>query len=284
MHIHDVLGMKIQDYELERGRIEKLFQYRKIPIRTSLGLIQYQTYKQFAEDAFIKSPFRGTAVDISDYMNSLRGYWASPSLKGLLFYVEVIFNIVMEMQESIRTYSNAVSIVHNQLRENIKIILDKTGYEILQADDGIFFVSQKNSLASDVVYGLNAKDKDLAFSILEYNRFLLEGDIDRKRELLNTIGRAVEPILNDTSKKCWCPDVFDDVRFALNCLNIRHNNEQGKNAKEALVKLTPKKLEFAYDHLYASMLILLKISQGQVGHILMCELKEQMKQNNTVSK
>ena len=113
-------------------------------------------------------------------------------------------------------------------------------------------------------------------AILEYNRFSLNGDIERKRELLNTIGQAIEPVAKDKLLRAKCPEVFDDVNFALNRLNIRHNNVAGKHEQPAFHHLSNTDVEVAYDDLYASMLILLKVSQYKDGHARMEELKKAM--------
>ena len=273
MHLHEILNMKITDFEKERRRIEILFQATKIRIEDEWGNKHSFTYKQVADVSFTTSKIRGTALDITDFIDSIKEYWAKPSLDALLFYCEVIFNISMEANDSLRSHHEAV-MLSNQLVGNIRKLLDKTGYEFQINEDGVYFITQKNAIASDVI--LELEDKHLALAILEYNRFSLKGDIDRKRELLNVIGQAVEPILKDKTAKARCPEVYDDVRFALNRLNIRHNNVSGANEQPAVKKLSQEELETAYDDLYSSMLVLLKISQLRDGHARIEALKKQM--------
>lgn len=273
MHLHDVLGMKITDYEKERRRLEILFQETKIRIADEWDNYHSFTYKQLAEESFAASKIRGTALDISDFIESVKEYWTNSSLDALLFYCEVILNIIMEASDSLKMHHEAV-MLSNQLVGNILKILEKTGYSLEKGEDGVYFVAQKNAVATDVIQELD--DKHLVLAILEYNRFSMKGEIERKRELLNVIGLAVEPILNDATAKARSPEVFDDVRFALNRLNIRHNNVAGANEQPALKKLSKEELETAYDDLYSSMLVLLKISQLKEGHARMGALKKQM--------
>lgn len=273
IHLHDVLGMKITDYEKERRRLEILFQETKVRISDGWGNCHTFTYRQLAEPSFLESKIRGTAIDISDYIDSLKAYWAKSSLDGLLFYCEVIFNIAMAASDSLAKRKEAV-MLSNQMVGNILTILEKVGYEYHRDDGGVYFFAQKNAVATDVIQELD--DKHLALAILEYNRFSMRGEIERKRELLNVIGQAVEPILKDATAKASSPEVFDDVRFALNRLNIRHNNVAGANEQPALKKLSKEELETAYDDLYSSMLVLLKISQLKEGHARMDALKKQM--------
>ena len=271
MHLHDILGMKMTDYELERLRLETLFS--KTQFYDSFYGGGTTTLKEMSEESFRSSPMRGTFIGIDDLMESCRGYWLKPSLDGLLLYCEVLFNIAICANGMIKNCGSALEI-QNQLSANIVTILEKTGYDLQKGEDGIYFVAQKNAVATDVIQELD--DKHLALAILEYNRFSMKGEIERKRELLNVIGQAVEPILKDATAKTRSPEVFDDVRFALNRLNIRHNNVAGANEQPMLKNLSKEELETAYDDLYSSMLVLLKISQLKEGHARMDALKKQM--------
>ena len=272
MHLHDILEMKITDFEGERRRMERLF---NAPYLVSSGFVGSRTtsYKDESEEPFIRSCFRGTSIDIDDFFSRCVPYWSNGNLDSLLFYCEVLANIVSNTDRN-GVDCRETKRVGSQIFDNIFIVLEKTGYKLDQDEQGIYFVSQKNALATDVIHDLD--DKHLAVSILEYNRFSLKGDIDRKRELLNVIGQAIEPILKDKSTPTRCPETYDDVRFALNRLHIRHNNKQGANAQPALRDLSVEDLEMVYDDLYSSMLVLLKVSQLQEGHARMETLKRQM--------
>lgn len=272
MHLCDIIGMKITDFESERRRIEQLFTERYC-VPTDLVGVRDTTFKDEAEGPFRTSCFRGTSTDIDDLFSRCAPHWSRGDLESLLLYCEVITNIAACV--NVGGYdSRETKAIRRQILENIRIVLEKTGYELQQNDQGVYFIAQKNAVATDVIHELD--DKHLALAILEYNRFSLKGEIGRKRELLNVIGQAIEPILKDKSAKARCPEVYDDVRFALNRLNIRHNNEKGANEQPAFKSLTAAELETAYDDLYSSMLVLIKISQLQAGHTRMDVLKKQM--------
>ena len=272
MHLHDILGMKITDFYAERQRIDQLFN-EDYYVPTGMVGSRRTSFKNEAEVPFRRSCFRGTCIDIDDLFSRCSDYWSRDDLDSLLLYCEVIANIVICVDKE-GPCNNATKAIGRQIFENIKIVLEKTGYEFHKNEVGFFFVAQKNAVATDVIRELD--DKHLALAILEYNRFSLKGEIERKRELLNAIGQAVEPILKDATTKARSPEVFDDVKFALNRLNIRHNNVAGANEQPALKKLSKEELETAYDDLYSSMLVLIKISQLQEGHARMDALKKQM--------
>ena len=270
-HLHDILGMKISDYEAERLRLEALFMKARF-VESEYTTFE-TTLKDMSEAPFRTSKMRGTSISIDDFMNRCEPYWHTASLEGLLLYCEILFNIAICANDVIRRNGDALEL-QNQLCGNIVEILEKTGHEIQKEENGLYYVVQKNAIATDVIKDLD--DKHLAVAILEYNRFSLKGDIERKRELLNTIGQAIAPIAKDKLLKEKCPEVFDDVNFALNRLNIRHNNTAGKHEQPAFSHLSKTDVEVAYDDLYASMLILIKVSQYRDGHTRMEKLKKAM--------
>ena len=274
IHLHDILGMKISDYELERRRIETLFQRTEFYIPDGFGE-RLTTYKELAEIPFFSSELRGTTINISDFIERCAPHWEKPSLEGLLLYCEVIFNIVLSCDKSLhhKTEDNKVSV---QIIENILRVTEKLGYDIHKNENDLYFVAKKDALATEVMQEIG--DKAVSLAILEYNRFSLKGDLIRKKELLGIVAHAVEPLIKDPSLRSKCPEVFDDIKFGLNNLNIRHNNVEGANQKSALLSLSNDSLENLYDSLYSSILILLRVAQNQKGHAAMDKMKKAMKQ------
>ena len=274
IHLHDILGMKISDYELERCRIETLFQRTKFYVPDGYGE-RLTTYKDLAEEPFFASRLRGTAVSISDFIEGCSSYWKKPSLEGLLLYCEVIFNIVLSCDDDFR-YQPEAKKVGTQIIENILRVTEKLGYDIHKNENDLYFVVKKDALAAEVISELD--DKAVSLAILEYNRFSLKGDVVRKKELLGVVAHSAEPLIKNPALRCKCPEVFDDVKFGLNNLNIRHNNIEGANQKSALLSISDKNLEGLYDSLFSSLLILLRISQIQEGHEAIDKMKKAMKQ------
>ena len=274
IHLHDILGMKISDYELERCRIETLFQRTKFYVPDGYGE-RLTTYKDLAEEPFFASRLRGTAVSISDFIEGCSSYWKKPSLEGLLLYCEVIFNIVLSCDEDFR-YQPEAKKVGTQIIENILRVTEKLGYDIHKNENDLYFVVKKDALAAEVISELD--DKAVSLAILEYNRFSLKGDVVRKKELLGVVAHSAEPLIKNPALRCKCPEVFDDIKFGLNNLNIRHNNIEGANQKSALLSISDKNLEGLYDSLFSSLLILLRISQIQEGHEAIDKMKKAMKQ------
>ena len=146
------------------------------------------------------------------------------------------------------------------LKENISIILNKSGHYSKKESDGLIYVLKKDALVSAVIEDLS--DKDVAMAVLAYNRLESKGDLAAKRKLLFTIGKHVEPILQQYKTfKDLKFDVADNVRFGLNNLHVRHNNEEGREAKPILAQMSKEALEEAYDDLYRSMLLLIELDK-----------------------
>ena len=272
MHLHELLKMSIQDYEVERQRIETLFEHTGF--RFSPRSYPARSLKDFVAEQFRGSKIRGTATDITDFLNVCKRYWVKPSIEGLLFYCETIFNILEECKNRISDW-NASCDLKKQIYSNIDIVLDKTGYELRKTDDNFWEIVKKDALSSIVIEDLS--DADVASAILDYNHFGMKGDIAKKRELLVTIGRYVEPLTDDVEMKGAHSGLVDDVRFCLNNLHIRHNNEEGKFAKDWLEKMSGEELESWYDKAYRSMLLLIEEHKHLETHRQINALKKQGK-------
>lgn len=208
--------------------------------------------------------FRGTSVDIYGYMEELTPYWAEPSLDGLLFYCEILINVISGISEKyMHGKKNAVIIAH-QILNNITIILEKTGYEIRKQPENVWFIARKDALATQAIEDIS--DKDVALAVHEYNRFDLKGKLDKKKALLTVISHAVEPLRKDKAFEHLHHGLADDIGFCLNNLDIRHNNVEGTNAKQVFSKLAPAELEGLYDDLYHSMLLLIEAKAQEAVH------------------
>ena len=271
MHLHEVLNMSIQDYELERKRIETLFEQTPIDIEYE-G--RYGSLKDFLGRNFVNGRLIGTAISIDDFIMSFKKYWVDKTLEGLLFYSELVVNILIEQEQKIKHEDPAVEI-SNQIVRNIKIILERTGHELRSTADKFVEIVQKNALSSTSI--MDVGDADAALAVLDYNHFQIKGDITKKRELLVSIGRYVEPLIEDSELKRSHYSLVDDVKFCLNNLHIRHNNEVGRHAKEFMEKMPDEELERWYDKAYLSMLLLIEEHKQLETHKEIDALKKNFK-------
>ena len=274
MHLHELLDMSIADYEVERARIEKLFFYTRVEQGGIVDHVSFPSLAAAVRNDFQLSKMRGTAISIGELFETCSRYWQKPSLEGLLLYCELVWNAIAVGEKSIRLFDCTAALA-NQTVQNITIILEKTGHEIVKRRDGLYEILKKDALASATVADLD--NRDVASAILDYIHFGMKGAPAKKRELLVTIGRYVEPLLDDEELKSSQPGLVSDVGFCLNNLHIRHNNEEGKHAKHFLETMPSAELEDWYDKAYRSMLLLVEQEKQLETHSQIAALRQAAK-------
>ena len=131
-------------------------------------------------------------------------------------------------------YTNRLTSVKN----TFNIYFDKEEKVILVERDSAAFA------VADIV------EEELAFKVIEYNHYLLKGDLDKKRNILKALADKVEGFRDNLNKS-----LFSDFGYLANNINIRHNNLEGKNKKEYLLNIANEELEDWYDETYQVMLL-----------------------------
>lgn len=266
MHIHEILNKPIEDYEVERKRLETLFTNTAV---VYLDLVDRTIGKRAPSlidclsDSFNQSQLRGTATNIYDFFSSLAPHWAKPSLEGLLLYCEILASLLAEFELETGQATRA-SEVAVRIERNIAIILEKTGHYLHKRDDGFIEILQKDALAATVVEDLT--DAEAARAVLDYTHYGLKGNLEKKRELLRIIGHYVEPILQDAEMKGSYGWLINDLGCCLNSLHIRHNNKEGKKANAVAQAMSDAELESCYDNTYRELLLLIELQKNLPFH------------------
>ena len=172
----------------------------------------------------------------------------------LFLYSELLINLINYSRIAIDT-NNTAKDTAKQIFSNIKIILEKTNHELVLIKDGYVIVN-KNPATTEAIECLEEKDSELALKMIEYNRVLLKGNLDRKREILASMASFVEPmktLFNGTNYS----SLYNDSRNMVNNLNIRHNNS-GKDALPEYAKnWGNKEYEEWYDNAYHTLLMVI---------------------------
>ena len=96
-------------------------------------------------------------------------------------------------------------------------------------------------------------DENTACKVIEYNHYLLKGDINKKKEILLQLANKYEGIKSNIKRLNGKLD--DDIGFMLNNINIRHNNKSGKSKKEYVSKMRKDTMEKWYDETYQMLLL-----------------------------
>lgn len=112
------------------------------------------------------------------------------------------------------------------------------------------------------------EDKNLSFDILEYNHYLLKGDIDKKRKILKSLADKLE---SDRKKlKEIDNSLEDNLFFLFNNIKIRHDNEENQ---KLINRFKKEELEFWYDETYQMALLAILLLNNKKRHQAIKELK-----------
>lgn len=218
-------------------------QWKKRGAYTSLEELRYQL-------GFSISKFR-----TSDSLNSI---YIDIEKTDYFLFCEMFFNLVFDLLDLLEKYKELIIHIRYVL-DTMSTVADKCGFEIKHIDDK-YLVVEKNAVAIEVASAV----PELANVILEYNGFLLKGNLERKQELLKKIADAIEPKrqeMNDINKSA-----VDDFFFLVNNMNIRHNNvdksDPAKYVKQ-FAELNDAEKEKWYDSIYEQALYLFILKQSK---------------------
>lgn len=178
-------------------------------------------------------------------------------MEDYFLFCEVIINLLLDLREFDMPSTMKEGIKH--LIKTINFNVEKSGFEI-RAIDKDYLIVEKNAVATAVVDII----PELADVIIEYNHYLLRGDMTRKQELLKKIADALEPkrtTLNSINKSAT-----EDFFWMVNKMNIRHNNcdhTDKKNYFPEFAKLSNSEKEQWYDRIYDQSLMLFVLLEYQ---------------------
>ena len=173
-----------------------------------------------------------------------------------LLYCEMMLNLIAGLH---KTQIPTLNQVINAFLDTITATLEKCGMEIRTLGEEIIII-EKNPVAIEVA----DKKPELTDVIIEYNQYLLRGNIERKKELLKYIADTLEPerkTLSGIDKH-----MTDDFFFMVNNWNIRHNNCDSRDAKNYNKKfdgLSMAQKEECYDLVYEQGLALYVLKEQQ---------------------
>lgn len=216
--------------------------------------------------------------DMARALNIKIEYYNIPntlSTTMILNYLEFASNIVMLCDTKIFE-ENAKFDYYTDYRildENIENALEHLNfckYEINNEEKIILI--EKNPSATAVA---EIMDEDTGCKVIEYNHYLLKGDIDKKREILLQLANKYEGMKSNI--KSLNSKLDDDIGFMLNNINIRHNNKSGNSKKEYVSKMRKDTMEKWYDETYQMLLLAFLLNEQPSRSKKISQLKEKIK-------
>lgn len=161
----------------------------------------------------------------------------------------MIINMIVLLPEEAEYHENNV----NEIIRLIDYDLNSLNHKIRKIDDK-YLIIQKDATVSEVV---DIVEVSLAKIILEYNHYLLKGDLEKKKNILVKIANALEPQKSEI--KAINYQLFKDYFYLINNMDIRHNNcdsSDTSNYNAYFDKLTIEEKEEWYDEIYQMRLLI----------------------------
>lgn len=217
----------------------------------------YITIKKLLDENFHTCSCRSSFLTIDDMLKSLgidekAHYFAS--WETLFTYCEILRNVIDQSFPSIIRDDESNDFV-KMILDNMRIILEKTNHEWAKIKEG-YVIVDKNPATTAAIECLEEKDSELALKMIEYNRVLLKGNLDRKREILASMAGYVEP-MKTLFKGTDYFTLYNDSRNWVNNLNIRHNNSGNDSVPEYAKNWKSKDYEEWYDKIYHTLLMVI---------------------------
>lgn len=174
------------------------------------------------------------------------------SIYDFFVYCEMILNMILVVLPE-----EAQIVNDNIIKKIIYIInydLESLNYTVSKMSDDQYIIVQKDAAVSEVV---ELVEPTIADSILEYNHYVLKGDLEKKKNILVKIANALEPKRHEINEmnKQLCSDYF----YLINNMNIRHNNcDKADESKynEKFDKLQSEEKEEWYDDIFQMSLLM----------------------------
>lgn len=166
----------------------------------------------------------------------------------------------------------------NIIKKIIYIInydLESLNYTVSKMSDDQYIIVQKDAAVSEVV---ELVEPTIADSILEYNHYVLKGDLEKKKNILVKIANALEPQKSEI--KAINYQLFKDYFYLINNMDIRHNNcdsSDTSNYNAYFDKLTIEEKEEWYDEIYQMSLLIFLLLENRNRTKKISDLKSKYK-------
>ncbi len=250
------------DYHDEMIQIEMLFQSHILSFGYKEYTLENYADKRSFDNWKAKEGCRDTdemraGLNIDGILRS-----ASPSEGEVLTYLQYVINISELCRRSynkeeaqgyefdIRNYTQLISRVRDLLRRL------RYDYRYVEEKEFIFIVP--HDPAADAAIP-DIPSNPLYGALTEYRSTSSAGNLLRKRELLQEIGRTIENYPDNLQNGNNM--LYSRIEFLLNNVNIRYDNTQGDERVERISEMKAGELEDWYDETFR--MLLLRIMQRE---------------------
>lgn len=229
----------------------------------------YYGYSLFdtVSNIFLSYKNRLTFIEFEAF---LKYVWrnAENSTEMLFLTAEVLNDIFKDLLDRFSREQRAY--IENAILHNIGKFLDLSNHEMIMLDDGREIIVEKNVYASQVSQIISETNIHEAIKVLEYNHFANKGNIERKKEILISLAKYLEPLRTELNSSEELKEVLkvssgkisavDKLFEMYNQFGLRHNN-----SKQYHNGMTEEECEQWYDDIYTSTLfVILSLDEAQI--------------------
>lgn len=245
----DILKSAKFDINTEYIRLKNLFYESKIQYAPPYSVyMKTASLREIINNLFPCVSFRNNALSLDDFDSAndftFSQYHSSVDIDYFVTFCEYLKNIIADIYGRLPDEFQGICQLINQ---QIEVSVEKMGYMPLEQDNLISYVP-KNAFAITVAEII--EDDDLSYNTIFYNHHSLSGDLDGKKEILLKFANLYES--RKSEAKGVCDKVSENLRYAFNNFNIRHNNidPASKSYQEFFAKLSEPEKEELYDDTY----------------------------------
>jgi len=281
------MGIRRNFFEQIERDLDLRAEYQKIETAVCSEQYGHGTLNSIISDSFMLWPKRDTFMSFKELRDHL-GFPVSRqsgtpfftaaenlSLAKFFTYCEMIENLIVDLNLTSVMCNEMLSgpDVVEKVRSVIRLDIAKANCEFKPIDRGMI-ICEKNPAATAVA---EIVPQDLAHCVIEYNHYLLKGDLQRKKEILLALGAHFEPERSKLER--LGEQVVADLFFLLNNVNVRHNNTQknGPYYKPCVAEMSRPALENWYDETYQLALLAELLLNNEKRHEAIDSLKKKMK-------
>jgi len=256
--IFDKMNTSEINYSQEMLRVHRFFSEEKIIIvdRAEGFSYEYLPIENYINEfLFFNWEHRGTFLSTHDLRAELhisKKEIVNNNIDIMLNYFEFVINMtnLLRTVEDLN-FDEKYLVV---MLENIITILDRLNFELVDIKGCSIIVEKSPSTTA-----ISEIHEDISDRVIEYKRFDLKGNLDKKREILQLLSNKFEGIKSNLKENNYSY-IINEASGLLNNLNIRHNNYEGQNANERVLNMDAEELECWYDKTYDLILLSLMIN------------------------
>lgn len=230
----------------------------------------YKTFIEIFSEIFHYWEYNNCCLDVNDFLFDLgisqKGNTTSKTISLELSTNSQCYKFLQFLQNALDFSYEYYKKNYNLDKEFIAIqrkinyIIDKCQLQFFK-DNGYYKLTDSTPIVRNVA---QLTDEETALKLLSYNEVENANNIEHKRQILKYLANITEPITKGYSKKSGDKyELYNNLDFALNNFNIRHNNEKGEKKNNFINNINDSDLIKAYDDIFNLIVSVLALYKSE---------------------